>query len=89
MSKIVQTWSGPRETDYPTDAVCDEAFCRHRFDAHSFAANCGFCSACDHPVTLEAPGLTFHYFRPRRFAAGTYSPSAEREAYERAMRGDA
>jgi hypothetical protein len=89
MSRIVQTWSGPRETDYPADAICDEEFCGHAFEAHSFGANCGVCNACDHPVTLASPGLNFHYFKPRRLTAGTFSPSAEHEAYERAMRGDA
>lgn len=86
MSKMVKTWYGARETDYPDDAPC--SICSHIHANHSYAANVGHCGECDDP-TGELNMKAFHYFEPTRFAGGATSPSAERLAYERALRGDA
>jgi hypothetical protein len=89
-------YNGPNigPASFPPDAACDYAGpngekCGHRFDVRDKFNNCGVCNDCDHPVTLESPGCNFHYFVPRRYAGGTFTPDAERELYEKTLRGQA
>lgn len=50
------------------------------------------CNECDEdlfPVTLQSPGGIYHSFvPPPRLAGGAYTQNEEREAYERALRGE-
>ena len=60
--------------------------CGHPYSAHKVFSNpCGLCVMCDHPVTFESPGASYHYFVGPRLAGGTFDPDAERKAYEEAM----
>ena len=70
---------------YPDDAVCDWTGengerCGHPFGHHETVC-ATLCDDCH-------DGIFEHAFRPRRFAGGTFSPSAEKAAYERALRGE-
>jgi len=62
--------------------------CGHSFDAHILGSNCTVCTECDHPITRESPGCNFHDYVGPRLAGGVYTPDAEKEAYDRAMRGE-
>ncbi len=63
---------------FPPDAICDVQGCGHRRDRHIH----GTCLACTYGVPSPP-----HEFVPRRFAGGTYTPDAEYDAYQRALRG--
>ena len=70
---------------YPADAPCAVEGCGHRYDQHSVGSSATVCGGCD---TWYFPSPAWHNFEPRCFAGGTYSPEAERAAYERALRGE-
>ncbi len=72
----------------PSDAVCAAGTCRHRYDAHGIGSNCDVCNLCERGDGIFEP-KAWHDFVPMRLAGGAVSPSQEREAYERVMRGDA
>lgn len=80
-------------TIFPPEAICDVVNCGHRNDEHQFAQ--GFqvgeivCESCRTNAKRGFNDIKpFHEFQPRRFAGGAYSPNAEREAYQRVMRGE-
>jgi hypothetical protein len=68
---------------YPDDAICAVDTCGHKFRDHK--GNCGSCLVNQgRGFSIEDPG---HAFKPRLLAGRALTPNAEREAYERALRG--
>lgn len=76
---------------FPPETLCDYDGCGHRHDAHVAGAFPDVpmpCVMCEENARrgFEVPGR--HRFIPRKLAGGALTPSAEREAYERALRGE-
>jgi len=76
------------ELDYPSDAICET--CHHAFEQHDVAEE----PVIFQPIVfkcwdcIHGGDFVRHNFAPKRLAAGTLSPSQERAAYEKAMRGE-
>lgn len=65
----------------PPDALCAVEGCGHRYDDHGY--NGDYCDVCLH----EEDG-SFHHFARKPYVCGAATPSQEREAYDKAMRGE-
>lgn len=72
---------------FPPDAICAIEHCGHRFEVHRVGSNCDVCELCENGSGVWEP-KAWHDFAPVRLAGGAVSPSQERAAYERALRGE-
>jgi hypothetical protein len=81
------------KAEIPADALCAEQGCFHRYDGHEPVPFDASQMRCTHCVTLREKGVDyaaapFHVFTVARLAGGALSPTQEREAYLKAMRGE-
>jgi hypothetical protein len=67
---------------YPPEAICDVDGCQHRNDNH----DAEHCEVCLTNVNRGYKADPHHAFVPRKYAGGAYTPSAEKELYDRIMR---
>jgi len=73
--------------DIPPEAICAVEHCGHPAVLHRAGSNCGHCEGCE-----RGDGVfdwkAWHDFRPLRLAGGALTSEQERDAYQRAMRGE-
>ena len=72
----------------PADAICAVDDCGHAFLSHKMYYGCVDCMQSHFFCNVDPCDHCGHEFEPLRLCGGALTPTQEREAYEKAKRGE-